>query len=68
MNTKPSEIDTLREKLLDIETHVIRIETINNLFAAYAAENSPEGSIISELILKELDEIFSLLRIKDNAV
>ena len=48
-----NEIIELRKKLLDVESEIYRLEIINNLFAPYAIENSPEGVIISELIQKQ---------------
>lgn len=51
-----------RSKILDIEEVTNRIKTINQLFIPYANENSPEASIIAELLSKELDEMYEALR------
>ncbi len=60
-NAKNSDIIKYREKFLDIEQRIIKIESINNLLIAYADECSPEASIIASLISKELEEIFEIL-------
>ncbi len=59
--SKDEELIELRQKFLDIEQSVIKIDTINKLLTAYADECSPEASIISSLISKELEEIFTAL-------
>lgn len=61
MQEKPSENEALKDKLLDIEAHIIKIETINNILETYTAENSPECSIISRLFSKELYKITKIL-------
>lgn len=56
-SSKSPNIIEYREKFLDIEQHIIKLEVINNLLITYADEYSPEASIIASLISKELKEI-----------
>lgn len=60
-NPENTDIMKFRGKLLDIEQHAIRIESINKLLTTYADEYSPEASIIASLIDKELEEIHKIL-------
>ncbi len=60
-NGKTPDIIEYKEKFLDIEQHIIKIESINNLLIAYADEYSPEASIIASLISKQLEKIYKIL-------
>ncbi len=55
------ELDILRGKLFDIEECVCKIKTINDLFIPFANENSPQGSLVSELIAHEIDNLYSII-------
>lgn len=61
--TKNSDVELreLREKLFDIEECISKIKTVNELFIPYANENSPQGSLVSELIAREIDTIYSII-------
>ncbi len=61
--TKNSDVELkeLYGKLFDIEECISKIKTLNDLFIPFANENCPQGSLISELIAKEIDAIYSII-------
>lgn len=59
---RENEITELRKRLLDVEEIACRLEDINNIFTSFAAENSPEGSVIAELIAKQLNKLQDVIR------
>ncbi len=62
MKKDKDEIIRLRQKLLDAEEIMYRIKTVNDLFAPFADENCPQGSMIAELISKELNELQKIVK------
>lgn len=58
---KKKEILRLRKKLLDAESEVCGLEDTNNLFMPFAAENSPEGLVIAELISTRLKKLRNII-------
>lgn len=66
--TKPWEELTLEEKYIKLYSKFIGLEifhcqigVINNLLTAFAADNSPEGLVIAELITKELNYVSEII-------
>ena len=62
MKKDNDEITALREKILDIESIMFQLKTINELFAPFANENCPQGTIIAELISEQLDELQKIIK------
>lgn len=62
MKKDNDEIIRLRQKLLDVEDIMYRIKTVNDLFAPFADENCPQGTIVAGLISKQLEELESVVK------
>lgn len=63
MRTRENEIAELRKRLLDVEEITCKLEDINNIFTSFAAENSPEGSVIAELITEQLNKLQDVIKL-----
>ncbi len=59
---RKNEIIELRNKLLDVEEIANKLEDINNIFTSFAAENSPEGTVIAELIAEQLNKFHDVIK------